>query len=231
MKILLKTGMVSGLALLATVATSSVKEAQACGPDAYMGTICITGANYCPRDYQPLNGQLADINQYTATYAITGTIYGGDGRVTFGLPDARGRELVHVGRGPGLDLIVAGEYTGFELANIPANYFPAHTHDIDFSAAAASATASLVASNATATEFSPTGNYFADTTGNATNYSSSSNTYLAAGSVTATASTGSGTIESTGTTPPTQSRATAIGPQMGLLFCVAMDGLFPPRPN
>ncbi|MDV7340348.1 tail fiber protein [Terasakiella sp. A23] len=226
MKTLYKAGMVSGLALLATFATSSIKDAHACGPDAYMGTICITAATFCPRQYMELTGQLVSINEYSAVFAITGDTYGGDARTTFGLPDGRGRELVHRGQGPGLDMILRGEYTGFELAQIPSVYFPSHTHNIDFSQAALSA--SIVANSAPASETTPESNFFADTTA-APTYSSSANKYMAAGSVTATASAGSGTISVTGTTPTSQTAATAIGPQLGLKYCVAMDGLFPPR--
>ena len=35
---------------------------------------------------------------------MLGTVYGGDGRTTFGLPDMRGRLPVHQGQGPGLSL-------------------------------------------------------------------------------------------------------------------------------
>jgi len=229
MKILFKAGMVSGLALMATIATSSVNDAAACGPDAYVGTICITGASFCPRDFRPLNGALYSINEYTMTYAVTGLTYGGDGQTSFGVPDARGRELVHEGTGPGLKTIQAGEYTGFESATIPFYYFPAHTHDLDFTQAAATATANLYANPKSADKFGPGDNYFADTTLSGMNYTSTADKYTAAGSITATASVGTGTMGVTGTTPQTQAQISAIGPQLGLLFCVALDGIYPPR--
>lgn len=233
MKSLLKAGMVSGLAMMASVATSSTNDAHACGPDPYVGTICITGATFCPRDYKPLEGQLMQISDFTTTYAVTGTTYGGDGTTSFGLPDARGRELVHAGTGPGLNTIYRGEYTGFEVARVPSYYFPSHTHDIDFTKASESASASLIASSGPSIEHGPKDNYFGNTTtsSSATNYSSSSNTTLANGSVTATASMSSDTTGATGTSPESQVSLNAIGPQLGLLFCVAMDGLYPPRPN
>lgn len=229
MKILFKAGMVSGLALMATIATSSVNDAAACGPDAYVGTICITGANFCPRQYQRLNGAHYAISDFTMTYAVTGTTYGGDGVTTFGVPDARGRELVHEGTGPGLNNIQAGEYTGFESTTIPYFYFPSHTHDLDFTAAAATASASLYANPNPADDYTPSDNYFANTTAAGMNYTNTADKYMAAGSITATASVGTGTMDVTGTTPTNQANVSAIGPQVGLLFCVAMDGLYPPR--
>jgi microcystin-dependent protein len=226
MKILFKTGMVSGFAFFAMLSTASLNEAQACGPDDYIGTICTTGANYCPDGYQQLNGQLLSIQQFTALYAITGTAYGGNGQTDFGVPDVRGREVVHQGQGPGLEQITRGEYTGFELAHIPSNYWPEHTHNLDFSKTAI--TASIVASNAPASVQVPANNYFADTTA-APNYSATSNVSMASGSVIATASTGSGSINATGQTPASQTTLSAIGPQIGLLYCVMVEGLFPPK--
>ena len=38
-------------------------------------------------NWLPCNGQLININQYTALFSILGTTYGGDGQTTFGLPN------------------------------------------------------------------------------------------------------------------------------------------------
>jgi microcystin-dependent protein len=54
--------------------------------DAFIGTIMIFGGNFAPRDWAFCNGQLLQIQQYTALYSLLGTTYGGDGRSTFALP-------------------------------------------------------------------------------------------------------------------------------------------------
>lgn len=66
-----------------------------------MAKSCI-GGNFCPRGWAEAAGQILPINQNTALFSILGTMYGGDGRTDFGLPDLRGRVPIHVGTGPGL---------------------------------------------------------------------------------------------------------------------------------
>ena len=42
-----------------------------------------------PRDWAKCEGQLLQIASYSGLFSLLGTYYGGDGRVTFGLPDLR----------------------------------------------------------------------------------------------------------------------------------------------
>jgi len=84
------------------------------GEDAYIGEIFMTGANFCPRGTAALDGQLLAISQNTALFSLLGTIYGGDGRTTFGLPDMRGRSAVHSGTGSGLSNVKLGSRGGTE---------------------------------------------------------------------------------------------------------------------
>ena len=65
----------------------------------YVGQLMIFGGNFCPRGWADANGQLLPVNQNEALFSIFGTMYGGDGRTTFGLPDLRGRVALHVGAG------------------------------------------------------------------------------------------------------------------------------------
>lgn len=84
------------------------------GPDEYLGEIITVGYNFCPRGTAQANGQLMPIAQYTALFSLYGTIYGGDGRTTFALPDLRGRMMVGEGTGPGLSNRRQGERAGSE---------------------------------------------------------------------------------------------------------------------
>jgi microcystin-dependent protein len=52
----------------------------------YLGVIKLFAGTYCPENYMYCDGQTLQISQYNALYAILGTQYGGDGRVTFNLP-------------------------------------------------------------------------------------------------------------------------------------------------
>lgn len=68
------------------------------------------------------------IAQNTALFFLLGTTFGGDGRTTFGLPDLRGRSIVHVGSGPGLDHISWGERGGYYETSITQQHMPSHSH-------------------------------------------------------------------------------------------------------
>ena len=107
--------------------------------DAFMGTIMAVGFNYAPRGWVFCNGQTVPIQQNSAMFALLGTMYGGDGQVTFGIPDLRGRVAVgSQGNGPGLTPIAQGERAGVNNVTIIANgavsisltsaNLPAHTH-------------------------------------------------------------------------------------------------------
>lgn len=63
----------------------------------YLGEIAIFASGRVPRGYAPCDGQLLPIASYQPLFSILGTIYGGDGRSTFALPDFRGRAPVHQG--------------------------------------------------------------------------------------------------------------------------------------
>ena len=70
-------------------ATLAAPSAQA-GPDEYLGEILTVGFNFCPRGTLEADGRLLPISQNTALFSLLGTMYGGDGRTTFALPDLRG---------------------------------------------------------------------------------------------------------------------------------------------
>ena len=57
-----------------------------------------------------------------------GTIYGGDGRTNFALPDLRGRLAMHWGSGSGLSTRQIGQKGGAETATLNATQMPQHHH-------------------------------------------------------------------------------------------------------
>ena len=92
--------------------------------------------NFAPRSFAMCDGQLLAVSQNEALFSLLGTIYGGDGRTTFGLPDLRGRVPIHFGNGPGLTPRSIGSRSGSEnVTLIPAN-LPAHAHGLSASGAA-----------------------------------------------------------------------------------------------
>lgn len=114
----------------------------------FVGEIRMFAGNFAPRGWAFCDGQLLAVSQNDALFSLLGTIYGGDGRTTFGLPDLRGRVPIHAGSGPGLSLRRLGARAGAESINLTANQMPQHSHRMQ-------------ASTAGATSLSPSGNLLA----------------------------------------------------------------------
>ncbi len=115
----LSAGVAAMVASLMTMSTPAHA-----GTDAFLGEIAQFGFNFCPRGWAATNGQLLAISQNTALFSLLGTMYGGDGRTTFGLPDLRGRVVVGPGRGPGLDNYRLGARGGQEQVTSPTIAVP-----------------------------------------------------------------------------------------------------------
>jgi len=96
--------------------------------DPFIAEIVMFGANFNPRGWAFCNGQLLPIASNTALFSLVGTIYGGDGRTTFALPDLRGRAPIHAGHGPGLSNYQLGQKGGVERVTLLTSEIPAHNH-------------------------------------------------------------------------------------------------------
>ena len=94
----------------------------------FVGEITMFAGNFAPRGWAFCDGQLLSISQNDALFSLLGTIYGGDGRTTFGLPEMRGRVPIHAGSGPGLTPQALGHKAGIERNTITANTMPSHSH-------------------------------------------------------------------------------------------------------
>jgi microcystin-dependent protein len=98
--------------------------------EAYIGLITMFAGNFAPRGWALCNGQLMSIAQNTALFSILGTTYGGDGQVTFALPNLQGRVPIHPGQSPGTTNYSLGETAGVENVTLLANNMPAHNHTV-----------------------------------------------------------------------------------------------------
>lgn len=108
------------LAFLSTAiaaASLSLSTAASAGSEEYIGEVILVGFNFCPRGTIAADGQVLAISQNMALFSLYGTTYGGDGRTTFGMPDLRGRTVVHNGVGPGLSTRRLGQRGGSEKTN------------------------------------------------------------------------------------------------------------------
>lgn len=86
--------------------------------EAMLAEVKMFAGNFAPRGWAFCEGQLLPIAQYSALFSLLGTMYGGDGRTTFALPDMRGRVPVGVGNGPGLSSVKQGQKMGVETVTI-----------------------------------------------------------------------------------------------------------------
>ena len=94
----------------------------------YIGQVALVGFNFCPRGWLPAEGQILEIASNTSLFSLYGTIYGGDGRTTFALPDLRGRAPIHAGTGPGLSTYNLGSRGGVETVALTTAQMPSHNH-------------------------------------------------------------------------------------------------------
>jgi len=105
------------------------RPAQAAEP--FIGQIQYFPYSFAPRSWTDCNGQLLQIAQNTALFSLFGTIYGGDGRTTFGIPDMRGRGPLHQGTGPGLTNRRIGQSGGSETVTLSLTQIPSHRHSLN----------------------------------------------------------------------------------------------------
>jgi len=174
----------------------------------FLGEIRMMGFNFNPRGWAMCDGQLLPIAQNTALFSLLGTIYGGDGRVTFALPDLRGRVPTHQGRGPGLSDYRIGSRGGAESVTLGIAEIPSHNH-----------TATLHQENVAPNSGNGNNRKLANTSDNPiyTNDVSSTSDRTMHSSSIIVANTGG-----------TQSHLN-MQPFLTINFCIALVGLFPSR--
>ncbi|RZS98942.1 phage tail protein [Aquimarina brevivitae] len=119
--------------------------------EGYIGEVRMFGGNFAPRAWAFCEGQLLPISNNTALFSIIGTVYGGDGRTTFALPDLRGCVPIGPGRGPGLSDRIIGQRGGSEENTLNVTQIPSHNH------AAVTNVSSAEASQSAATQGSSIG--------------------------------------------------------------------------
>ena len=183
----------------------------------YIGEIKLFAGNFAPRSWAFCEGQLLAISQHSALFSILGTIYGGDGRTTFALPDLRGRTAIAPGTGPGLTARRLGERGGSTTNTLNATQLPNHTH---------TATGTTKVSNADGTTNNPEGKVLAvgkavvdrSTSFNANIYGDGSNANMAANDVSVTL----------GNTGGNQS-INNMQPYLATNYIIALFGIYPSR--
>lgn len=103
--------------------------------DPFVAEIRIFPFNFAPTGWAFCDGQLLPLSQNTALFSLLGTTYGGDGKSNFALPNLQGNAPMHPGQGPGLSNHDLGETGGTETITLLESEMPAHNHAIRADAA------------------------------------------------------------------------------------------------
>ncbi|MBL7703172.1 MAG: phage tail protein [Ferruginibacter sp.] len=181
--------------------------------EGYISEVRMFAGNFAPRSWMFCNGTLLSIAQYTATFALLGTTYGGDGQTTFGLPDLRGRVAVHTGQGAGLSNYVLGQMAGTETNTLLAANVGGHTHVVTGNAGVQAATGDGQA--AAAVNNFPAGN------GDAIYGTATDNTAMAPASLAG--------VTVAVQTPNGNQPVNNLMPYTAMNFIICVEGIFPSR--
>ncbi|MBP7336174.1 phage tail protein [Niveispirillum sp.] len=127
--------------------------------DWFVGEIRLFAGNYAPEGWVLADGRALSIQQFPALYALLGTLYGGDGRTSFNVPDLRSRLPLGTGKttSNSAHTYILAEKGGVESVALTEANLPAHTH-------------ALQATRDDADQVSPAGHYLADTPDNLPTY-------------------------------------------------------------
>jgi microcystin-dependent protein len=98
--------------------------------DPFVAEMRIFPFNFAPKGWAFCDGQILPLSQNTALFSLLGTTYGGDGKSNFALPNMQGNAPMHPGQGPGLSLHDLGETGGSETVNLLESEMPAHSHQV-----------------------------------------------------------------------------------------------------
>src|SRR3989454_10113580 len=170
--------------------------------DPFVAEIRIFPFNFAPKGWAWCDGQLMPLSQNTALFSLLGTTYGGDGKSNFALPDLQGRAPMHPGQGPGLSLHDLGETSGSETVTLLESEIPAHSHNV-------------MANTAPADNNAPAPNFvLAQSTGTNAYTSLAPNGLMSFNSL----------VPAGGGQPHNN-----MQPYLTLNFCIALQGVFPPR--
>jgi microcystin-dependent protein len=186
--------------------------------DPFLGEIKMVGFNYAPVGYAQCNGAILAISTNSALFALLGTMYGGNGVNTFGLPNYCSRSPVGMGQGPGLSNITQGEMSGTENVTILTTQMPIHTHAAQAAIAipGVEASTNVVGAPANNTSLGPVA-----AAGRAgTLYSTDAPT------TTLAPFNANVTVGTAGGSQPVPIR----NPYLGTNFIIALEGIFPSRP-
>ena len=177
--------------------------------DFFVGQIMMAGFNHAPKNWAKCNGQLLPINQNQALFSLLGTQFGGNGTTYFALPNLQSRTPVGYRASadpawqPPTQLM--GTAAGQEKVALQSSQMPAHTHLM-------SATTNEADSRA------PGDRIFATSVGKPPEIYAIQTEAPVLQNAQSVAMAGNGEPHSN------------LQPYLAINFCIALVGVFPPRP-
>lgn len=192
-------------------------ESSYTGEDTYIGEIRMFAGQRAPGGWSFCDGKILPISGNEALFSLFGNTYGGNGSVTFALPDMRGRVPLSAGQGKtGLTNRALGLYGGEERVTLLVTQIPMHAHGLDVS------NLKLVVKqysngSSSGTSSSSSGKYSAIVPG-LKQYGKTKGTD-------STSSILSATLESEGGNLPHEN----MQPSLGVNFIIALNGIYPSR--
>lgn len=96
----------------------------------FLAEIRIFPFNFAPKGWALCNGQLLPISQNTALFSLLGTQYGGDGRSNFALPNLQGSVAMHSDQYSGGGTYPIGIESGSQAVTLLQAEMPLHQHGV-----------------------------------------------------------------------------------------------------
>jgi microcystin-dependent protein len=177
----------------------------------FVAEITMFAFNFAPKGWAFCHGQLLPISQNTALFSLLGTMYGGDGKSTFGLPNLQDSAANSFGQGPGLSLYDQGEQGGEPYVTLLQSEMPAHNH-------------SFSASTSMGTTTTSAGNELGVGQGGTKQNTYKANIYSTHPNLATTGLLPSSLSIAGGSQPHNN-----MQPYLTVNFCIALQGVFPPR--
>lgn len=179
----------------------------------FIGQIQMWGTTFSPRGWFACSGGLLQIDGNEALFSIIGIRYGGDGRTTMAVPALNGRAPMHSGSGSGLEPRIVGQKYGEPTVLLTEATMPKHSHGGVY--------CYTNMRNQTKLTNNPINSVPAVRKDNAGSFDFAYKEYSAA--------TGKnmniGTVSKAGASVEHENRQ----PLLGLRFCLALAGVYPPR--
>lgn len=219
--------------------------------DPLIGQLQPFGFNWAPSHWIGCFGQLQAIASSQALYSLIGDRFGGDARVTFGIPDLRGRRCIGSGQGPATSNYIWGVKGGVEQVALVTENLPSHSHPLSsvtpptitasttMDDAIINSTASVKANSAGNNAYQPSNTYPAMNPGDVIYSTTHDNSKMASDMVTVTSTlskldlTTTGTVDLEGTSTGNTGSGAAfsiIGPYQVIgCYAICEIGSYPAR--